>query len=191
MELIPVINYVKNNEILEEICLSTNKKVCFLAFFDGKENGSSKKLFDKSFEIYKEMHKKHYKKPFNFGWVNATCQENFSNKFNINSASLPNLIAFIPSKNVYANLIGTFEKENLDIFVNKLIKGQINLYKIDKNLVTLDNLKCEDMIEIKEHFEEDEILKEILEEKKVKSQNNEIENEGEIKKKNNKKKKEL
>lgn len=119
-------------------------------------------------EIYKNFQKKHINKPYNFGWVNATCQENFSTKFNVNLGSLPNLIAYVPSRDVYAMLVGTFEMENLDIFIDKVIRGQANWSKIDKKIIKLDDIKCEEIKEIVENLEDDEILKEILEEERIK-----------------------
>ena len=188
------IEYVNNNELLEKLCLTTNKKLCLLGFFDGKENESSKNSFDNSMKIYKDFQKKHYNKPYNFGWVNATCQENFSSKFNVNLGSLPNLIAYIPSRDVYAMLVGTFEMENLDIFINKVIKGQANFSRMEKKFVRLDDIKCEEIKEFEENLEDDEILKEILEEQRIKKEQAEKERLAEEepkkkKKKGNKKKK--
>lgn len=143
-------------------------------------------------KIYKEFQKKHFNKPYNFGWVNATCQENFSSKFNVNLGSLPNLIAYVPSRDVYSMLIGTFEMENLEIFINKVIKGQANFVKMEKKIVELDNIKCEDIKEFVENLEDDEILKEILEEERIKrelAEKERLAEEGSKKKKKGKKKK--
>jgi len=184
--------FVGNNTSLEKTCLNTNKKLCLLGFFDGKENEASKKSFEDSMTIFKDFQKKHINKPYNFAWVNATCQENFSSKFNVNLGSLPNLIAYIPSRDVYAMLIGTFEMENLDIFIDKVIRGQANFGRMDKKIIKLDDIKCEEIKEFVENLEDDEILKEILEEERIKREQAEKERlaeEGEKKKKKKGKKK--
>lgn len=178
---------------MEEICLRTSKKLCLLAFFDAKDNENSKKSLENSMKIYKELYSKNLNKPYNFGWINATCHEMFSSNFNVNSASLPNLIAYIPSREVYTTLVGTFDLENIDNFLDKVIKGKTNFYKIKKDLIKLQDIKCEDLKEIAENLEEDEILKEILEEERKKREEQqrqrELEEGGKGKKKGKKKKK--
>jgi hypothetical protein len=189
-----VIEFIDNDNSLKNICTETNKKLCLLSFFDGKVNELSKKSFEKSMNIFKDFQKKHINKPYNFAWVNATCQENFSTKFNVNLGSLPNLIAYIPSREVYTMLIGTFEMENLDIFIDKVVRGQSNFSKMEKKLIKLDDIKCEEIKEFSENLEDDEILKEILEEERKKREQAEKEKNEEngdkgTKKKGKKKKK--
>ncbi len=159
---------VNDNNVLDDLCLKTNKKLCLLAFFDAKENESSKKNLENSMKIYREVFSKHSNKPYNFGWVNATCQENFISVFNVDFASLPNLIAYIPSRDVYTVLVGTFDLENIEEFVDKVIKGKSNFYKITQDKIKMQDIKCEDIKEITENLEDDEILREILEEERQK-----------------------
>lgn len=159
---------------------------------DGRQNESSQKTFENSMNIYKEILKKNNNKPYEFGWVNATCYESFSSLFNINSASLPNLVAYVPSRDVYAGLVGTFDLENVEDFVDKVIKGKANFYKIQKQNIKIDYVKCEEIKEINENLEEDEILKEILEEERKKREELErqrVLEEGAKRKKKGKKKK--
>lgn len=120
-------------------------------------------------KIYKQIHSENLNKPYNFGWLNATCYESLSSVFNVNSASLPNLIAYIPSRDVYTGLVGTFDLENIEDFVDKVIKGKANFYKISKDQIKMqDDVKCEEIKDIAENLEDDEILKEILEEERKK-----------------------
>jgi hypothetical protein len=119
-------------------------------------------------KIYKEIFTKNSNKLYNFGWVNATCHESFSAVFNVNSASLPNIIAYIPSREVYTSLVGTYDLENIESFIDKVIKGKASFYKISKQQLKMPEIKCEEIKEIAENFEEDEIVKEILEEERKK-----------------------
>ena len=160
--------FFKNNNFLQKNCVKSSKKLCLFGFLDGRKNEESKKSYDSSFKIYQEVLEKNTNKPYNFGWVNSTCQENFSSVFNINSGSLPNLIGYIPSRDVYASLLGSFETENIDSFLDTVIRGKANFYKIQKEKVILEDIKCEEIQEIQENLEEDEILKEILEEERKK-----------------------
>jgi len=121
-------------------------------------------------KIYKEIYGKHTNKPYNFGWVNATCHESFSALFNVNSASLPNIIAYIPSRDVYTGLVGTFDLENIEEFVGNVIRGKANFYRISKDQIKMPDVKCEEIRDITENLEEDEILKEILEEERKKKE---------------------
>lgn len=190
---------ISSNKSLEDLCVKTNKKLCVIAFLDAKENEASKKSYENSMKIYKDIHLKHSNKPYNFGWVNATCHETFSSLFNVNSASLPNLIAYVPSREVYTGLVGTFDLENIEDFIDKVIKGKANFYRINKDSIKMPDIKCEEIKEIAENLEEDEILKEILEEERKKREELEKQRELEAaaaaankgKKKKKKKKKDL
>ena len=125
-------------------------------------------------------------KPFTFGWVNATCQNEFITKMNVNVESLPNLVVYVPHKELYANLIGTFDYENILFFLENTLKGRVPLNSLNKNELTLKDIKCEDIKEkVDENLEEDEILKEIIEEERKKRE--QFEKEREEQKKSKKK----
>lgn len=155
---------------------------------DAKENEASEKSFENSMKIYKEILNKNINKPYNFGWLNATCHETFAGIFNVNSASLPNLIAYIPSREVYTSLIGTFDEENIEAFIDKVIKGKASFYKVSKDSIKMEDIKCEEIKEIAENLEDDEILKEILEEERKKREELEKQRESETTAKKGKKK---
>lgn len=49
------------------------KKLCMVAFLDGRTNKNSMDSFDRSISVLEEVHGENQKKPITFGWVNATC----------------------------------------------------------------------------------------------------------------------
>ena len=120
-----------------------------------------------------------------------------ASNLNINTESLPNLVVYVPSKDLYASLIGTFDDETINGFLDKVVQGRVNLVSIEKIKMELMEKKCEEIKEMAayvEDSEDDEILREIIEEEKKKREEFEKEREsmdGEKKKKKKKKKKDL
>jgi hypothetical protein len=122
--------------------------------------------------------------------VNATCHWDFSSHLNINVESLPNLIVYVPSKNLYTSLIGTFEQETIVNFVDKVIQGKVSMNTIEKEKMNMTERNCEDIKEKGDSDEDDELLKQIIEEEKKKREQFDKErNEEETGKKKKKKKK--
>ena len=187
-----------SNEKLEIIFINTTndlintcskKKLCVIGFFDLKENENSKKNFNKNFEIYKNFAEKNKKRPTTFGYINATCQEEFTSKFGISIESLPSIIIYSYNKDVYANLVGSFNVEDMTELVSKTVSGRINFQRMQKSNAELQNIKCEDVqnVVIKDD-DDDEIMKELLaEEQKKREEFDKMRGKEETKKKKKKK----
>lgn len=109
----------------------------------------------------------------------------------MNTESLPNLIIYVPSRDVYTTLVGTFDTESINSFISKALQGKNSLYNISKDQMKLKDIKCEDIKEINESEEDDEILREIIEAEQKKRKEFEVERDGEKKGKKKKKKKDL
>ena len=119
-------------------------------------------------KILEEVLNKNNNKPYSFGWINATCHDSLSNNFNINNESLPNLVVYVPSKDVYVSLLGSYDVENINYFIERIMQGKVHFNRIDREKIKLPPLKCEEIKEYNENLEEDEVLKELLEEEKLK-----------------------
>lgn len=98
------------------------------------------------------------------------------------------MVLFFPNKNVYSTLIGTFDEENLGRYVDDVLEGKVSLNNLDEKNIVFNNINCEELKEEKFPEEEDEILKEIIEEERRKREQFEKERE-EIGIRKNKKKK--
>jgi hypothetical protein len=133
-----------------------------LGFLDGRTNKNSIKSFEESIKTLEEANVASSKRPISFNWVNATCQHEFSTNFGIDVGSLPNLVIYVPSRDVYANFIGTFDLESINEFIDRIIQGRASLHKITKEKVVLVDRKCEDIKEVQESEEDDELLREII-----------------------------
>jgi hypothetical protein len=104
---------------------------------------------------------------------------------------LPNVVLYIPQKDLFANLIGTFEPENIILFIDRAIKGKVPVNTVGK--ISITNRRCEDIQERpQETFEDDDIMKEMMEERRrmeeEQAKAKALENEGKSKKKKKKKK---
>jgi len=155
--------------------LKSNKKLCIFGFFDGRINKASQKGFENSIKILEDVFNKNLNKPYSFGWVNATCHEYFSNTFNVNSEQIPTIAVYIPSKDIFTNLVGSYDIENINAFIEKVIQGKVSFNKINKENIKLPAIKCEEIKEYTEDLEDDEVLKELLEEQRLKREEEERE----------------
>ena len=123
------------------------------------------KIIKKIFKNFTEMSKK---RPTTFGYINATCQEEFSSKFGINIDSLPSIIVYSYTKDVYANLVGSFIEDDMNELINKAVSGRINFQRIQKDNAILQDIKCETIQPFVESDDDDDIMKELLDEEKRK-----------------------
>ena len=160
-------------------------------FFDMRPGDMYQKNFEDNFKIFKNFTEMSKKRPTTFGYINATCQEEFSSKFGINVESLPSIIIYSYSKDVYANLVGTFSEDDMTELVNKAVSGRINFQRIQKDNAILQDIKCETIQPFVESDDDDDIMKELLAEEQRKREqfDKERNSEDEGKKKKKKKKK--
>ena len=183
------ITFIQTTKDLENTC--TKKKLCIIGFFDMRPGDMSSVSFEKNFKIFKNFTEISKKRPTSFGYINATCQEEFSSKFGINIESLPSIIIYSYTKDVYANLVGNFNEEDMSELLNKAVSGRINFQRMQKDNAVLMDIKCETIQPFEEKDDDNDIMKELLDEEKRKREefDKERNEEDEIKKKKKKKKK--
>ncbi len=138
-------------------------------------NSASQKGFANSVKILEDVLNKNTNKPFAFGWVNATCHDQLSNTFNVNPEQVPTLVIYVPSRDSFTTLFGSYDADNINSFIERVIQGKVVFNKVDREKVKLPPIKCEEIKEYNESFEDDEVLKEILEEQKQKKEEQERE----------------
>ena len=183
------ITFIQKTKDLENTC--TKKKLCIIGFFDMRPGDMSSGSFENNFKIFKNFTEISKKRPTSFGYINATCQEEFSSKFGINIESLPSIIIYSYTKDVYANLVGNFNEEDMSELLNKAVSGRINFQRMQKDNAVLMDIKCETIQPFEEKDDDDDIMKELLDEEKRKREefDKERNEEDESKKKKKKKKK--
>ena len=182
------INFIQTTKDLESTC--SKKKLCIIAFFDMRPGDNYQKNFEDNFKIFKNFTEMSKSRPTTFGYLNATCQEEFSSKFGINSESLPSMIIYSYTKDVYANLVGTFSEEDMTELLNKAVSGRINFQRMQKDNAVLQDIKCETIQPYVESDDDDDIMRELLaEEQRKREQFDKERNEDDEKKKKKKKKK--
>ena len=69
-------------------------------------------------------------------------QADFLREFNIDSLFIPTILAYVPSKLKYSNLIGKFSYENIDSFITKLSSNlsSLTLY-MGGNAITMSKFE--------------------------------------------------
>ena len=160
------ITFIQKTKDLENTC--TKKKLCIIGFFDMRPGDMSSVSFEKNFKIFKNFTEISKKRPTSFGYINATCQEEFSSKFGINIESLPSIIIYSYTKDVYANLVGNFNEEDMSELLNKAVSGRINFQRMQKDNAVLMDIECETIQPFEEKDDDDDIMKELLDEEKRK-----------------------
>ena len=161
------ISFIKTTKDLETTC--TKKKLCIIGFFDMRPGEEYENNFEKKLEIFQNFAEISKKRPTSFGYINATCQEEFSSKFGINSEGLPSIIIYSYMKDAYANLVGGFNEEDMTELINKAVSGRINFQRMQKDNAILQDIKCENIQPyIEADDDDDDIMKELLAEERRK-----------------------
>ena len=181
------ISFIQTTKDLESIC--SKKKLCIIGFFDMRPGDNYQKNFEDNFKIFKNFTEISKSRPTTFGYINATCQEEFSSKFGINSESLPSIIIYSYTKDVYANLVGTFSEEDMTELLNKAVSGRINFQRMQKDNAVLQDIKCETIQPFVESDDDDDIMRELLAEEQRKREQFDKERNAEDDDKKKKKKK--
>jgi len=161
------ITFIQSTDDLVKTC--SKKKLCVIGFFDMRPNEESKKKYEESFEIFKNFTEASKKRPTSFGYINATCQEEFTSKFGVNLESLPSAIIYSYAKEVYSNLVGTFSVEDLSELISKTVSGRMNFQRMQKDNAVLQDIKCETIQPyVSNDDDDDDIMKELLAEERKK-----------------------
>ena len=181
------ISFIQTTKDLENTC--TKKKLCIIGFFDMRPGDMYPKNFEDNFKIFKNFTELSKKRPTSFGYVNATCQEEFSSKFGINIESLPSIIIYSYTKDVYTNLVGRFSEDDMSELLNKAVSGRINFQRMQKDNAVLQDIKCETIQPFVESDDDDDIMQEIIAEEKRKREQFDKERNADDEKKKKKKKK--
>ena len=181
------ISFIQTTKDLENTC--TKKKLCIIGFFDMRPGDMYPKNFEDNFKIFKNFTELSKKRPTSFGYVNATCQEEFSSKFGINIESLPSIIIYSYTKDVYTNLVGRFNEDDMSELLNKAVSGRINFQRMQKDNAVLQDIKCETIQPFVESDDDDDIMQEIIAEEKRKREQFDKERNSDDEKKKKKKKK--
>ena len=181
------IDFIQTTKDLETTC--SKKKLCIIGFFDMRPGDMYPQNFEEKFKIFKNFTELNKKRPTSFGYVNATCQEEFSSKFGINIESLPSIIIYSYTKDVYTNLVGRFSEDDMTELLNKAVSGRINFQRMQKDNAVLQDIKCETIQPFVESDDDDDIMKEILAEEQRKREEFDKERNADDEKKKKKKKK--
>ena len=181
------IDFIQTTKDLENTC--SKKKLCIIGFFDMRPGDMYSQNFEEKFKIFKNFTELNKKRPTSYGYVNATCQEEFSSKFGINIESLPSIIIYSYSKDVYTNLVGRFSEDDMTELLNKAVSGRINFQRMQKDNAVLQDIKCETIQPFVESDDDDDIMKEILAEEQRKREEFDKERNADDEKKKKKKKK--
>ena len=162
------ISFIQTTKDLEKTC--SKKKLCIIGFFDMRPGDNYKKNFEEKFDIFKNFSEVSKKRPTSFGYINATCQEEFSSKFGINLESLPSIILYSYSKDAYANLVGGFNVDDMSELINKALSGRLNFQRMQKDNAILQDIKCETIQPYVENNDDDDddLMKELLAEERRK-----------------------
>merc|ERR1712146_857966 len=62
--------------------------------------------------------------PYHFMWVDGSCQTEFVESFGVQATSFPTVVAFSPSKKLYAQLIGVYGEASTLSFLQGVKTGR-------------------------------------------------------------------
>eukprot|EP00825_Cyclidium_porcatum_P040439 TRINITY_DN5111_c0_g2_i5.p1 TRINITY_DN5111_c0_g2~~TRINITY_DN5111_c0_g2_i5.p1 ORF type:complete len:672 (-),score=172.46 TRINITY_DN5111_c0_g2_i5:332-2347(-) len=175
---------VESQKQLTDIC-TKKAKSCFIALLNGAEqnNTDNQEIADKFQEqinILEQVKDKFGDRPISFGWIDGICQTQVLQALQMSDLDLPNFIYYSESKQSFGKIIGRFEYETLALFVHNSLKNTIAMNPLNFTELQIQNVNCEEthqkylsrQVETDQNKseEDDEILKEILEEERIKKE---------------------
>ena len=178
--------HVEDLNTLEKECIN-KRKACFIGLLDGRDNNLVN--YNRNKQTLDDLVSKSQDKPYTYLHLNATCHDEILRDFQINIDSLPTAIIYIPAKDIYTIMIGTFDSDSINSFMNKVINGRVAMQNITKDKFKLESKDCSLIKEEIIQDEDDDVLKEMLAEIAKKEEEERLAKEQEAKNKKNKKKK--
>lgn len=82
----------------------------------------------------------HKSKPFNYFWSQGADQYDFEENFSLGGAGYPSVLALSPKKSVFSKMRAQFSKDNVDKFIQNLVRGKEQVAPYRK-LVPIKNVK--------------------------------------------------
>ncbi|KRX06280.1 Thioredoxin-like fold [Pseudocohnilembus persalinus] len=196
---------IKSQEDFKKYC--QGQLQCLIAILNGEpdqRNFDEDTKLAEQLKILKKLNDRYSSKSVQFAWIDAICHSEILFPLNLSDQEIPNFIAWSESKKAISKMIGRFDREALILFIDKVLKGHVSFQPINYNDFEIKNYDCvvqhQKLLERKQQQEqnqgtgselEDELLKEILEEERLKREalEKEFEEESGSKKKRKKKKK--
>uniref|UniRef100_A0A7S0WEP5 Thioredoxin domain-containing protein n=1 Tax=Cryptomonas curvata TaxID=233186 RepID=A0A7S0WEP5_9CRYP len=168
--------------------------LCAIFFLDGSESNKEKR--EEQLNISAALRTKKHPSPYHFSWVDALCHPTFAASFDITSDKIPSLAVISPSKQRFVLHVGKYAQNELEQTLDGVLSGKKKTGPYS-SIGALESRPCSDVhAEIlaatsagSDTGEEDEIMKEMMEEIKRKQQESEDEDgESDNSKKSKKKK---
>ncbi|CAG9329135.1 PDILT_2 [Blepharisma stoltei] len=169
-EISPTVD-VENADIVEfkhknyEKACTKKIGMCVIGFFEGNPENTPQFSVLKKVSLLMEKRKI----PFHFGWVDGICQHELRESFGISEAMMPNLAVYFPHKQKSARLVGTFNEDDINSFLEGVTRGKISTD--DKAKIKVIDRDCEAFHNsLKQNTEEghDELIEEVLKEEEEK-----------------------
>lgn len=110
--------------------------------------------------------------PYKFGWVDGICQYELRESFGISESLLPNIAVFIPGKQKGARMVGTFNEDDVNSFLEDVSRGKV--YTEDKSKLEFSDRNCKEFhnnLKVSSEDTTDDLIAEILREEEERKKN--------------------
>jgi hypothetical protein len=164
---------VGENQRFDDLC---GKKggLCAIFFLDGSVQQKDKK--EEQLKMIETLRTKKHPSPYHYSWVDALCHPEFSSSFDITSDKLPSLAVISPSKQRFVLHVGKFASVELEQTLDGVLSGKKKTGPYSK-IGDLESRPCADLhaeflaaSSVESAPEDDEIMREMMEEIKRKQQ---------------------
>ena len=146
--------------------------LCAIFFLDGSEQQKDKR--EEQLKMIEALRTKKHPSPYHFSWVDALCHPEFSSAFDITSDKLPSLAVISPSKQRFVLHVGKFASLELEQTLDGVLSGKKKTGPYSK-VGDLELRPCADVhaeilaaTAVESAPEDDEIMREMMEEIKQK-----------------------
>jgi len=150
-------------------------QTCIVALVNGdKSDGALLAKLQDQQAILDKVQQRFITRPLSLVWIDAICHEEVLHQLGFPHEYVPTLIAYIPTKKQFSQIVGLFEYESIVQWVDKVLKGKISTHDLSKEL-EINTRECVEehkLIKARESGSgssssiDDEILAEILEEER-------------------------
>eukprot|EP00826_Nyctotherus_ovalis_P039550 TRINITY_DN3812_c0_g1_i10.p1 TRINITY_DN3812_c0_g1~~TRINITY_DN3812_c0_g1_i10.p1 ORF type:complete len:205 (-),score=93.73 TRINITY_DN3812_c0_g1_i10:117-707(-) len=155
---------------IQEYCVDRTS-ICFIGLLNAEFGEEGERQLAEQLKILRTVQEKKANSPMEMMWVNVSCHKEILKSFELEEMAVPTLALFAPKKKIVGSMIGKFDLETVQDYVEGIFIGKIKgLMKFEKELV-LNEIDCSQIVKKEEERlseEEREVLKEIIAEEERK-----------------------
>jgi len=126
---------------LQEYCIDRTS-ICLIALLQAGYGEENEKELKEQLKILRKVREKKANSPMEMMWVNISCHKEMLKSLELEEMAIPTLALYAPKKKIVGNMIGKFDMETVQDYVEGIFIGKtIGLRKFEEEL-QINNIDC-------------------------------------------------